>query len=49
MERHDEGRRLLRPDGIGVVVFAHKSTTGWESQLQAMVDAGVGRYRFMAY
>lgn len=35
-----EGRRILRPDGIGIIVFAHKSTAGWETQLQAMVDAG---------
>jgi adenine-specific DNA methylase len=35
-----EGRRLLAPSGIGVVVFAHKSTSGWEAQLQAMIDAG---------
>jgi adenine-specific DNA methylase len=35
-----EGRRILAPDGVGVVVFAHKSTAGWEAQLQAMVDAG---------
>ena len=35
-----EGRRVLRPDGIGVIVFAHKSTAGWEAQLQAIVDAG---------
>lgn len=35
-----EGRRILSPDGIGIVVFAHKSTRGWEAQLQAMVDAG---------
>ena len=35
-----EGRRILSSNGIGCVVFAHKSTAGWESQLQAMVDAG---------
>jgi putative DNA methylase len=35
-----EGRRILTPSGIGVVVFAHKSTGGWEAQLQAMVNAG---------
>jgi putative DNA methylase len=35
-----EGRRILTDNGIGVVVFAHKSTSGWEAQLQAMVDAG---------
>src|SRR5579883_3485364 len=35
-----EGCRILAPDGICVVVFAHKSTSGWEAQLQAMIDAG---------
>jgi adenine-specific DNA methylase len=35
-----EGRRLTKPDGVGIVVFAHKSTAGWEAQLQAMIDAG---------
>ena len=35
-----EGKRILDPQGIGVIVFAHKSTAGWEAQLQAMVDAG---------
>jgi putative DNA methylase len=35
-----EGRRVLAPDGIGVVVFAHKSTSGWEALLQAMINAG---------
>jgi len=35
-----EGRRILHPSGIGVVVFAHKTTKGWEAQLQAMIDAG---------
>jgi adenine-specific DNA methylase len=35
-----EGRRILEPNGIGLVVFAHKTTSGWEALLQAMVDAG---------
>ncbi|WP_155311024.1 DUF1156 domain-containing protein [Desulfosarcina ovata] len=35
-----EGRRILQPSGVGTVVFAHKSTAGWESQMQAMVNAG---------
>jgi hypothetical protein len=35
-----EGRRILSPSGVGTVVFAHKTTSGWESQLQAIVDAG---------
>jgi adenine-specific DNA methylase len=41
MERSlSEARRIISPDGIGNVVFAHKTTGGWESQLQAMVKAG---------
>lgn len=35
-----ESRRFLRPDGISIVVFAHKSTAGWEAQLQSMIEAG---------
>lgn len=35
-----EGRRISKPDGVGIVVFAHKSTAGWEAQLQAMINAG---------
>lgn len=35
-----EGRRLLQDDGIGSVVFAHKTTEGWESLLSGMVRGG---------
>ena len=35
-----ELRRITKPDGISIVVFAHKSTSGWEAQLKAMLDAG---------
>jgi len=35
-----EGRRILIPSGIGIVVFAHKSTSGWEAQLKALIDSG---------
>jgi putative DNA methylase len=35
-----EGRRILRPDGIGTIVFASKTTASWEAILQAVVDAG---------
>jgi len=35
-----EARRVVRPDGVGVVVFAHKSTAGWEDLLAAMLEAG---------
>jgi adenine-specific DNA methylase len=36
----DEARRVLKPSGAAVCVFAHKSTAGWEAMLQALVDAG---------
>jgi putative DNA methylase len=35
-----EGRRITVPGGIGIVVFAHKSTAGWEAQLQSIIGAG---------
>jgi adenine-specific DNA methylase len=35
-----DGRRLLRRDGIAVIVFASKTTASWEAILQAVVDAG---------
>jgi putative DNA methylase len=35
-----EGRRILRPDGIGSVVFAHKTTEGWEALLTGMIRGG---------
>ena len=40
MEAMSEGCRVLPHDGVGVVVFAHKSTSGWEAQIQSMIDAG---------
>jgi adenine-specific DNA methylase len=35
-----EGRRVLQEDGLGCVVFAHKTTEGWESLLSGMLKAG---------
>jgi putative DNA methylase len=35
-----EGRRVLTDDGVGCVVFAHKTTEGWEALLTGMVGAG---------
>jgi adenine-specific DNA methylase len=35
-----EGSRVLRDDGIGAVVFAHKTTEGWEALLQGMLSGG---------
>jgi putative DNA methylase len=34
------GRRVLREDGVGSVVFAHKTTEGWEALLTGMVQGG---------
>jgi len=35
-----EGRRVLAEDGIGSVVFAHKTTEGWEALLSGMIRGG---------
>lgn len=35
-----EACRIVNPSGIGVVVFAHKSTAGWEAQLNGLFKAG---------
>jgi adenine-specific DNA methylase len=35
-----EGRRVLSNDGIGAVVFAHKTTEGWEALLSGMLQGG---------
>jgi hypothetical protein len=35
-----EGRRVLREDGIGSVVFAHKTTEGWEALLSGLIKGG---------
>ena len=35
-----EGRRILREDGIASVVFAHKTTEGWEALLSGMIRGG---------
>jgi putative DNA methylase len=35
-----EGKRILASDGLGSVVFAHKTTEGWEALLTGIVKAG---------
>jgi len=35
-----ECRRVLMPGGVGLVIFAHKGTAGWEALLNALVAAG---------
>jgi hypothetical protein len=36
----DEARRILTPDGVAAVVFAHKTTSGWEALIKALIEAG---------
>jgi len=36
-----EIRRVLRPDGIAVIVFAHKTTAAWETVINALLKAGL--------
>ena len=35
-----EGRRVLNEEGIGSVVFAHKTTEGWEALLSGLIRGG---------
>jgi adenine-specific DNA methylase len=39
-EALSEGRRVVNPSGTAVIVFAHKSTSGWETMLEALVGSG---------
>ncbi|MCY4001543.1 MAG: DUF1156 domain-containing protein [Bacteroidetes bacterium] len=39
-EAFTEGRRILKDDGIGSVIFAHKTTEGWEALLSGMIEGG---------
>jgi len=36
-----EGRRVLKRDGIACVVFAHKTTEGWEALLSGIIKGGM--------
>ena len=35
-----EGFRILRDEGMGCVVFAHKTTEGWEALISGMIQGG---------
>ncbi|MBW1954071.1 MAG: DUF1156 domain-containing protein [Deltaproteobacteria bacterium] len=35
-----DGRRVLKDDGIGSVIFAHKTTEGWEAFLSGISNGG---------
>ena len=34
-----EMHRVLKPNGIAVIVYAHKSTEGWEAMINALLDS----------
>jgi len=36
-----EIHRVLKPDGIAVIVFAHKTTEAWETVINALLEAGL--------
>lgn len=33
--------RVLKPNGITTIVYAHKTTTGWEAVINAILDSGL--------
>lgn len=37
----EEIRRVLKPDGIAIIVYAHKSTDGWEALIDSLLHAGL--------
>ena len=36
-----EMARVLKPEGIAVIVFAHKTTAAWEAAITALLEAGL--------
>ncbi len=36
-----EMQRILKPDGISIIVYAHKSTAGWETLINSILDSGL--------
>ena len=36
-----EIHRILKPGGIAVIVYAHKTTAGWEAVINALLDSGL--------
>ena len=33
--------RVLKPDGIATIVYAHKTTTGWETLINSLLEANL--------
>ena len=36
-----EIHRVLKPNGVAVIVYAHKSTKGWETLINSLLDSGL--------
>lgn len=36
-----EINRILKPNGIAIIVYAHKSTSGWETLLNSLLESGL--------
>jgi adenine-specific DNA methylase len=36
-----EINRVLKPNGISIIVYAHKSTAGWETLVNSLLDSGL--------
>ena len=36
-----EIHRVLKPNGVVVIVYAHKSTEGWETLINSLIDSGL--------
>lgn len=36
-----EIHRVLKPNGIAIIVYAHKSTEGWETLINSLLDSGL--------
>ena len=33
--------RILKPDGVAIIVYTHKSTAGWETLINSLLDSGL--------
>ncbi|MDP3622688.1 MAG: DUF1156 domain-containing protein [Methanobacteriaceae archaeon] len=40
-ESFKEINRVLKPNGIATIVYAHKTTVGWETVINALLDSGL--------
>lgn len=40
-ESFQEIYRVLKPNGVSIIVYAHKSTEGWETLINSLIDSGL--------